>query len=444
MPGGLAAALAGLGLLGAVQTTPFVAARAEVDAGVAPEAPTEPTKPSMIIDLRPAAGARFTTPRSTLDVMVLPRFFLQTPNPTNTERPLMLVRADSAHRYEVSPQFAWQSYLGVYAGEVNYTNQALITNTAVARNLDQAVVSAANVEGRTGFVWQTSAVTSLTLMGLAQYTAPLTERSKINLPPTTVLGFEIADGWQTSVVNRFQFPLRMRRYYVKAGIDTIQLETGVDDRLSLSERDVLSTSVGISYSDAEQQNARFLPTASVALERVIYSTRAAAVTNRIAASVTSAYDPTNAQVYPIGGLQAVVGGQLGTSWRPYAAVDAFTTLTNKGVTNTTIIDETGRATGVRSQDSRFSAVMALGYRLNTEFTLEVGARASAFAPNLNERFGLFDYQLFGFVALTFALDLPLGGVPGTQAAGATGMMAPVLMGSSAAGGTPGGMGSGGR
>jgi len=441
MPGGLAAALAGLGLLGAVQTTPFVAARAEVDVGVAPEVPTAPSKGSTMLDLRPAAGARLTTPRSTFDFMILPRFFLQLPNPTHTERPLMLVRADSAYRYEVSPQVSWQSFLGVYAGEVNYTNQALLTNTPLSRNLDQPVVSAANVDGRTGFIWRTSAVTSLTLNALAQYTAPLTEISKINLPPTTVLGFELADGWQTSEVNRLSFPLRFRRYFVKGGTDTVQVETGVDDRLSLSERDVLSTSLGLAYSDAEQQDARFLPTGSIALERVIYSTRVAQVTNRIAASVTSAYDPTRSQVYPVGGLQAVVGGQLGTKWRPYAAVDAFTTLTNKSVTRTAITDAAGQVQDLRSQDSRFSAVAALGYRLTNEFTLEVGARAAAFAPNFNEHFEFFDYQLLGFVALTFALDLPLGGVPGTQGAGSTGMMAPTLNGGGAAGGV---MGSGGR
>ena len=77
-------------------------------------------------------------------------------------------------------------------------------------------------------------------------------------------------------------------------------------------------------------------------------------------------------------------------------------------------------------------------------TCSIDSRApGTFAPNFNEYFQFFDYQLLGFVALTFALDLPLGGVPGTQGAGATGMMAPALMGGGA-GVQPGVVGSGGR
>lgn len=445
MPGGLAAALAGLGLLGAVQTTPFVAARAEVDAGVAPKAPQEPSGAAMIVDLRPATGARLATPRSTLDLAILPRFFLQVPNPSNQERPLILVRSDATHRYEVSHRLMWNSYLGVFVGEVNYTNTPLLFNSAIQRNVDQPVISAANIEGRSGFSWLTSPRTTLTLTGLGQFTAPLTEASKLSLPQTTLIGFEIANGWQTTPDTRLSFPVRARRYFVKGAADSITLETGVDHHLTLNERSAFDTSLGLAYGDSDGQDARFLPTGRIAYERIVYQTRAANVTNRITAQVTTAYDPTRSQVYPVGGVSAVVGGQVGTSFRPYAALDAYTTLTNRSMTGTpadTVLPQDQRR--IRSTDSRFSAVAALGYRINQQWTVEVGTRVSTWAPNLRERFELVDYQVFSFIAATFALDLPTGGPPGTQPIGGTGMMGGSVMGTTAPGGTPGGVGSGGR
>jgi len=449
MPGGLAAALAGIGLLGAVQTTPFVAARAEVDAGVAPKEPQAPSKPSMLVDLRPAAGARLATARSTLDLAILPRLYLQWPNPTNQERPLILVRSDLTHRYEMSQRLVWLSYLGVFAGEVNYTSTPLLFNSALQRNLNQAVITAANVEGRSGFTWQTSNRTALTFIGLGQFTAPLTEASKISLPQTTLIGFEIANGWQTTPDTRLSFPLRARRYFVKGAADSVTLETGVDHHLTLSERSAFDTSLGLAYGDTEGQDARFLPTGSIAYERMIYQTRAANVTNRIMAQVTTAYDPTRSLVYPIGGISAVVGGQVGTSWRPYAAVDAYTTLTNGSITGTPPTPPgnataAGNAQPLKSTDTRFSAVAALGYRLTQEFTFEFGTRVSTWAPNFRDKFELVDYQVFGFVALTFALDLPTGGPPGTTTMGGTGMMGGSVMNTQAPGGTQGGIGSGGR
>jgi hypothetical protein len=392
MPGP-APALASLGiwLLMDVNVTPVVTSRVEVAAGQAPEAPFERPKRTLVLEATPGLGARLQTLRSQLDFLAASRFFRRTPNQGDVERPLVLGLGQLNHRFEATPRLTWNTSLGGAVGESDYTNTSLSLAAPLARGIENPVVTTAHGSAQTGATYRTSEASSIGFATLGSYTTPIADIDTTLLRPTTMLGLDVEQTWQASPIVSWTVPLRGRRYFVERGQDSSSVELDVEHQRALDERTRFEVVAGLVAADADEEPLRFLPVGGVALERVVVSTARSKVTNRLAAGVTAAFDPTQAHVYPVGRVQASWTATVGTTLRPMLNLEGYTTLTRRPVSST-------------PTDSRAAASLALGIQLNQELLFELGGRFATSASHLSQPLELVDRQLLAYAALSYSLS----------------------------------------
>lgn len=385
-------ALGGVSLLASVQVTPIVTARAEAAAGEAPLSPGEPSEATVMTELRAGAGMRLRTARTQLQLGVEPRLSYQTPSLSDLDRPLLLARSELAHSYQFSRRLQWLNSIEVSAGEVEYTQAELLLNTPIARELEDPVVVAFSISANSALAWQRTRRYQLSLGPAVQNTTTLSGDTPAAPPSTTAVGVDFNQTYQLSLNGTLSLPIGYREYFISESEDQRTVTAGLAYQRALGRRTTLEASAGAAAAEGAEQPFAVLPQGGVAINRVVYATRTGTISNRIAARVLAAFDPTRAELYPTAGIEAALFVTSGGNWRASLAGEAYTTLTERPVSED-------------DADSRAALNAAVGYLLSEEISLDFGFRFTTRASHFSEDLRLTDRTTLGFVALSAAFEL---------------------------------------
>lgn len=386
-------AIGGAVLLASAQVTPIVSVRAEAAAGEAPIAPGEPSQATLMTELRAGAGLRLRTPRTLFQFGVEPRIAHQTPNLSGLDRPLVLTLATASHSYSIDRRLQWRNELQVSAGEVEYTQAERALSAPIARRIDDPVVVAFSTAASSSLVWQKSRRYELSFGPSVESTITDSEADDPSTPSsTTAVGFDFTQSFQTSFNGTLAVPLGYREYFISDREDQRTLSAGLAYSRVLGPRTNLEASVGAVATEGGEQPFAVLPEAGIALQRVVYATRVRTISNRIAARLEAAFDPTQGDVYPTAGIEASLFGNLSGDFRAAFSVAVYTTLTEEPVTE-------------ENTDSRAALDVTVGYILTDEVSLDVGLRFGTRASHLSQELELSETTVLGFIALSAAFEL---------------------------------------
>ncbi|HEY8942707.1 MAG TPA: transporter, partial [Polyangiaceae bacterium] len=277
-------------------------------------------------------------------------------------------------------------------------------NTPIARQIDDPVVVAFSITGTSVLAWQGSRRYVLSVGPVVEHTTTISGDNPIVPPSTTAIGGDVTQTYTLTPYSTLSIPIAFREYIVDErepespddeppeDLDQRTLTAGLAYVHALDLRTTVEASGGVTAVEGGGEPFAVLPQGGIAMNRVVFSTRTQTITNRLAARMIAAFDPTEAQLYPTAGIEASLTGTLGADWRASLAAEAYTTVTEDPVS-----DDNG--------DSRAALNAAIGYLLTEEISLDLGVRFSTRASHFSQEFQLTDETLLGFIALSAAFEL---------------------------------------
>jgi hypothetical protein len=391
-------ALTGRAAFASETTQPFVAGRAEAGAGIAPRFPGEKSVPSLAFELAPSVGIRDTGERSNYSLSAGPRIYYRLPAYSDLGRPLLLVRAAGTHQLFLTRRWTWETTADLSYGEVDYTASALALNARIAASLTKPILSVFNATADTGLRYQLSARNELTFGVFATEWQPLGNRP--DLTPTTAVGIRARENFLADFRRKLGVPFSARYYTIANRPDITVLSLGLDYRELLERRTTLELYAGGAFSVTAGHTST-LPELTASIERVLHERLNARIVNRVMFFTRSAFDPTTALVYSLGGGDISLRTDLYQNWGLTLDVVASTVISK-------------RPLFPGSADTSLSGSLVVDHPLAHWLTLSFGSRALSRGSHLNaDQFHLIDRQIWGFVALNALIGL----TPGQQGFG---------------------------
>lgn len=400
--------------LGATAVEGAVGADAEVAAGRAPVGISGPERNSIQLIGTPAVGLRLYSPTQSLTASYSPRFYYRVPNDLDLERPLLLHQAGLAHQVELGSTSDWRSGVRFSAGELDYTTLSLVFDPQSA-NPPQDVAEVMRLDGDTTWRTSLSSRTGLALTLQGEYTRPLDEEPPLGIDPVTGMplppdpGSALLESAAGTIIPQLRYQLSrrdvlttsLRVSYQWFSNDARYLlfspQVGWERRLSA--RTNLITSAGPLYvvtleaAPGVADDNTLGGAGVLELNTVFDRSRGTDVTGRIAATLEWFFDPLAGTSDPRAGLEAGIVARFGRDW----------TFTPNASLSTLLDDSTGGDL-VRTDASVLRAELPWRYRITDHLAFNFGLRGSLRGRGLNDSFNLSEqHEIWAYMGLSVAI-----------------------------------------
>lgn len=374
-----------------------------VEVGSVARVPDGDPEATVAAELVPSVAFRFTTPRSSLELLVDPRVYHREPNLGDVQRPLVLGRAGIGHRYDLRENLAWASSVRASYGEIDYTNPGIAFENPVAGELPDPVLRTLTLQAATGLGYRFTERHDLGVRAVVDHTEARGVVVEDNdLPVTTSVAVDVVQRYRLDPRTSIGFMVRPEQRYIDPGPDFLLLSARFGYDRMLDQRTNLSAWGGTVFVKPTNESVRVMPSALLSVDRILVQGLLSRVVNRFAVTLDAPLDPSTGEVSSTLGLEAALTSNFGEHWSLSSSVAGSTQLDEPDTPN-------------QAAETSVAASLALGYRFSRNVLLESGAR---YSTRLEEAFSTdpetIDPQTWAFLRLLIEVELQGAGQAAAQ------------------------------
>lgn len=371
--------------------------RLELSGGKLPVNAALPSQNSFVSALTPSAGIRALRERHSETLVYYPRLFYRTG--AHFKRPLLLHRLRATEQFAISRRLTLTSNASGTYGETGYSGLAFVIGQGQTTPVSSTIIRSASAKGQVDLSQQIDRRTTLGYSAVGGYLTRLGAVAGQQTIPTqgnVGLGFQV--GRFVTKRDSLSFPLNFGYTAFASGGEFITLSGQAGWERQMSRRTSVTLFGGAMYGRQSPRAggktiSQWIPFSNATVESVLQdtgyrlsiqgSTGIQGVYNRVLGVLQPRATVQTSLSYSVDRWQAALNG-------------SFYTIATTKPRN---LPSGSTATAASSAQTMMSAELPITYSLSPAVSVSFGARLSARAPHLSQRFRLFRREYRGFVSI---------------------------------------------